>query len=123
MFRSIRPAISYRGRDVDLKSKPQAGGPAVDVTVDGPGKSSSTNLEILGSPIEPIRSFRMLTGNQIVGKADGTDVLLGNVESQYRHAAHLNTHANGIAERWVGSCRRLPTGSRPRASGRRKERP
>jgi hypothetical protein len=35
-----------------------------------------------------------------------TDVLLGNVEFQHRHAAQLNTHANGIAERWVGSCRR-----------------
>jgi hypothetical protein len=33
-------------------------------------------------------------------------LLLGNVESQHRHAAQLNTHANGIAERWVGSCRR-----------------
>ena len=33
-------------------------------------------------------------------------MLLGNVESQHRHAAQLNTHANGIAERWVGSCRR-----------------
>ena len=42
----------------------------------------------------------------LVGKADGTDVLLGNVESQRRHAAHLHTHANGVAERWVGSCRR-----------------
>jgi len=42
----------------------------------------------------------------LAGKADGTDVLLGNVESQHRHAAQLNTHANGIAERWVGSCRR-----------------
>jgi putative transposase len=34
------------------------------------------------------------------------DVLLGNVESQHRHAAQLNTHANGVAERWVESCRR-----------------
>jgi len=34
------------------------------------------------------------------------DVLLENVEFQHRHAAQLNTHANGIAERWVGSCRR-----------------
>jgi len=42
----------------------------------------------------------------LAGKADGTDVLLGNVEFQHRHAAQLNTHANGIAERWVGSCRR-----------------
>ena len=42
----------------------------------------------------------------LAGKVDGTDVLLGNVESQHRHAAHLSTHANGIAERWVGSCRR-----------------
>jgi putative transposase len=33
-------------------------------------------------------------------------VLLGNVEFQHRHAAQLNTHANGVAERWVGSCRR-----------------
>src|ERR1700745_311597 len=42
----------------------------------------------------------------LAGKADGTNVLLGNVECQHRHAAQLNTHANGIAERWVGSCRR-----------------
>ena len=42
----------------------------------------------------------------LAGKADGTDVLLGNVEFQHRYAAQLNTHANGIAERWVGSCRR-----------------
>ena len=42
----------------------------------------------------------------LAGKADGTDVLLGNVESQHRHAAQLNTHANGVAERWVGSVRR-----------------
>src|SRR5215472_16936225 len=42
----------------------------------------------------------------LAGKADGTDVLLGNVESQHRHAARLNTHANGVAERWIESCRR-----------------
>ena len=42
----------------------------------------------------------------LAGKVDGTDVLHGNVESQPRHAAQLNTHANGVAERWVGSCRR-----------------
>ena len=29
-----------------------------------------------------------------------------NVEFQHRLAAQLNTHANGVAERWVGSCRR-----------------
>jgi len=39
-------------------------------------------------------------------KVDGADVLRGNVEFQLRHAAQLNTRANGIAERWVGSCRR-----------------
>ena len=39
-------------------------------------------------------------------KVDGTDVLLGNVEFQHCHAAQLNTHANGSAERWVGNCRR-----------------
>jgi hypothetical protein len=39
----------------------------------------------------------------LAGKADGMDVLLGNVESQHHHAAQLNTHANGIAERWVGA--------------------
>jgi transposase InsO family protein len=42
----------------------------------------------------------------LAGKADGTDVLLENVEFQHRHAAQLNTHANGVAERWVQSCRR-----------------
>ena len=25
---------------------------------------------------------------------------------QHRHAAQLKTHANDVAERWVGSCRR-----------------
>src|SRR5205809_1669540 len=39
----------------------------------------------------------------LAGKADGTDVLLGNVEFQHRHAAQLNTHANSYAERRVRS--------------------
>jgi len=39
----------------------------------------------------------------LAGKAGGTDVSLGNVESQHPHAAHLNTHANAFAERWVRS--------------------
>ena len=39
----------------------------------------------------------------LAGKADGTDVLLGNVEFQHRHAAQLNTHANAYAERWARS--------------------
>jgi hypothetical protein len=39
----------------------------------------------------------------LAGKADGTDVLLGNVEFQHRHTAQLNTHAKrhyqlGMAE-------------------------
>ena len=42
----------------------------------------------------------------LAGKADGTDGLLGNVESQYRHAAQLNTHANSFCERLVGTIRR-----------------
>ena len=42
----------------------------------------------------------------LAGKADGTDVLLGNVESQHRHAAQLSSHANAVAERWIESCRR-----------------
>jgi putative transposase len=29
------------------------------------------------------------------------DVLLGNVEFQHRHAAQLNTHANGCVERFI----------------------
>src|ERR1700732_2358126 len=37
----------------------------------------------------------------LAGKADGTDVLRGNVESQPRHAAQLNTHANARAERFM----------------------
>jgi Integrase core domain len=40
------------------------------------------------------------------GKTDGTDVLLGNVESQHRQAARLNTHANAYCERLIGSLRR-----------------
>jgi len=34
---------------------------------------------------------------------DGTDVLLGNVEFQHRHAAQLNTHAKGRVERVHGT--------------------
>src|SRR2546430_16499411 len=41
----------------------------------------------------------------LAGKAHGTDVLLGNVEFQHRHAAQLNTHANSYAERWVRSAK------------------
>jgi hypothetical protein len=37
------------------------------------------------------------------GKADGTDVLLANVESQHRHAAQLNTHAHPFVERLIGT--------------------
>jgi len=33
-------------------------------------------------------------------------VLLGNVESQHRHAAQLNTHANAYVGRLIGSIRR-----------------
>jgi hypothetical protein len=40
------------------------------------------------------------------GKADGTDVLLANVESQHRHAAQLNTHAHAFVERLIGTIRR-----------------
>jgi len=40
------------------------------------------------------------------GKADGTDVLLANVESQHRHAAQLNTHAHPFVERLIGTVRR-----------------
>ena len=42
----------------------------------------------------------------LAGKADGMDVLLGNVESQHRDAAQLNTHANAYCERLVGTVRR-----------------
>jgi len=42
----------------------------------------------------------------LAGKADGTDVLLGNVEFQHRHAAQLNTYANAYLERLIGSIRR-----------------
>jgi transposase InsO family protein len=42
----------------------------------------------------------------LAGIADGTDVLLGNVEFQHRHAAQLKTHANAYCERLVGSIRR-----------------
>ena len=35
----------------------------------------------------------------LAGKADGTDVLLENVEFQHRHAAQLNTHAHPFVER------------------------
>ena len=33
-------------------------------------------------------------------------MLLGNVESQHRHAAQLNTHANAFCERLIGTVRR-----------------
>src|SRR5205823_14714627 len=39
----------------------------------------------------------------LAGKVDGTDVLLGNVEFQHRHAAQLNTHAKGRVERVHGT--------------------
>ena len=42
----------------------------------------------------------------LAGRADGMDVLLGNVESQHRHAAQLSTHANAFCERLIGSLRR-----------------
>ncbi len=42
----------------------------------------------------------------LAGKADGTDVLLGNVEFQHRHASQLNTYANAYLERLIGSIRR-----------------
>src|SRR5205807_6750113 len=42
----------------------------------------------------------------LAGKVDGTDVLLGNVEFQHRHAAQLNTHANAFCERLIGTLRR-----------------
>src|SRR5438309_5547372 len=41
----------------------------------------------------------------LAGKADGTDVLLGNVEFQHRHAAQLNTYANGYCESFNGKLR------------------
>jgi hypothetical protein len=37
---------------------------------------------------------------------DGKDELRGNVSSHRCHAVQLTLFANGIAERWVGSCRR-----------------
>ena len=42
----------------------------------------------------------------LAGKADGTDVLLGNVESRHRHAAQLNTHAHPFVDRLIGTLRR-----------------
>ena len=42
----------------------------------------------------------------LVGRADGTDVLLGNVESQHRHAAQLNTHANASCESFIKTLKR-----------------
>ena len=58
---------------------------------------------------DPVLTPVLAIGNQLellLGKADGTDVLLGNVEFQHRHAAQLNTHANPFVERLVGSIRR-----------------
>jgi transposase InsO family protein len=42
----------------------------------------------------------------LAGKADGTDVLLGNVEFQHRHAAQLNTHANASCESFMKTLKR-----------------
>ncbi|HEV2730424.1 MAG TPA: integrase core domain-containing protein [Terriglobales bacterium] len=42
----------------------------------------------------------------LVGKADGTDVLLGNVESQHHNAAQLNTHANASCESFMKTLKR-----------------
>jgi len=50
------------------------------------------------------RSGERVTGQiGIRHRQDGTDVLLGNVDPQHRHAAQLYTHANSYAERWVRS--------------------
>jgi transposase InsO family protein len=42
----------------------------------------------------------------LAGKADGTDVLLGNVGFQHRHAAQLNTHANASCESFMKTLKR-----------------
>jgi hypothetical protein len=42
----------------------------------------------------------------LAGKADGTDVLLGNVEFQHRLAAQLNTHANASCESFMKTLKR-----------------
>jgi len=42
----------------------------------------------------------------LAGKVDGTDVLLGNVESQHRHAAQLCTHANASCESFIETLKR-----------------
>jgi hypothetical protein len=42
----------------------------------------------------------------LAGKVDGTDVLRGNVESQPRHAAQLNTHANASCESFMKTLKR-----------------
>jgi hypothetical protein len=42
----------------------------------------------------------------LAGKVDGTDVLLGNVESQHRHAAQLSTHANASCESFIKTLKR-----------------
>jgi Integrase core domain len=42
----------------------------------------------------------------LAGKVDGTDVLRGNVESQPRHAAQLNTHANATCESFLKTLKR-----------------
>ena len=42
----------------------------------------------------------------LAGKADGTDVLPGNVEFQHRHAAQLNTHANASCESFMKTLKR-----------------
>jgi transposase InsO family protein len=42
----------------------------------------------------------------LAGKADGTDVLLENVEFQHRHAAQLNTHANARCESFLKTLKR-----------------
>jgi hypothetical protein len=36
---------------------------------------------------------------------DGKGELLGKIDSQRRHAAHLKAHANAFAERWIRSVR------------------
>jgi hypothetical protein len=42
----------------------------------------------------------------LAGTTDGMDGLLGNVDSQGRHVAHLHAHANAHCERLVGTIRR-----------------
>src|SRR5262249_32660118 len=81
------------------------------------GSTAPTSVQLVGKECKrpnlsrtrpcphPSPGGRKLT-RTLAGKADGADVLLGNVEPQRRHTAQLNTHANASCESFIKTLKR-----------------